>query len=190
MKQTRTKLNIQTGEGLIIERAEAVSGSRRLAEWTYNFMAWAFWFFLLRPLIIGALWYLGVRLAYYQMITLQGVKNPDFFVFSVAGIAAIFALMLFWNRYNVYRFRGVERRKSRGSCEPEELAEYYHCRIEDVEAMSNSRNVDVYFKGPELVEADCGTGVRFDALYAPQNPKLQLAAMKSHPLKQGAARNG
>ncbi len=186
MKQTRTKLNIATGEGLIIEKSDAVSSVRRMSEWTYNLLAWAFWFFLLRPIIIGALWYLGVRLAYYQMITLQGVKNPDFFTCSAGGVALIFVVMLLWNRYNVYRFRGVERRRSRGECSVQEMADFYHCRPENIESLSNSRNIDIYFKSREEIEADCGNGVRFPAVYAPQNPKLQMAKAKPHPSKQGA----
>ncbi len=165
----RERVDLETGKGLIIERASLVSKTRRFSEWTYNIAAWAFWFLLMRPLIITALWYLGFRVFYYQMVTLEGVRNPEFFSYGFLCMLGIFLAMLAWNRYNVYRFRGVERRKSRGECGPAELSAYYKAPQGQIESLRNSRNLEIYFRNDETIAVECGDGMRVEAVYAPQS---------------------
>jgi len=174
----RVKVDVETGKGLIIDREAMVSKTRRLSEWTYNAAAWAFWLFLMRPLIITMLWYLGLRVAYYQMVSLQGIRNPEFFSFGFLALLAIFGAMLAWNRYNVYRFRGVERRKSRGVCEAQDLARYYRVAEEEVDGMRNSSRLDVYFDAADAARIDLGPSGEVKALYAPQKASLHFEGLK------------
>jgi poly-beta-1,6-N-acetyl-D-glucosamine biosynthesis protein PgaD len=165
----RVRVDMKTGEGLIIDRPGLVSKLKRYSEWTYNLLAWAFWLFLLRPLLILLLWYLGVRIAYHQMVFLEGFDNPAFFGFVAASIAVILAVAFAWNRYNYFRFRGVDRRKPSGPCGPEELAKYYKMSVQAVESLQMAPYVEVSFGGDETISLSAEGGRSVNALYAPQS---------------------
>jgi len=171
----RVRVNPETGEGLIIERTNLLSKVHVYSQWSYNAMAWCVWFFLLRPLIIMALWYLGMKMTYFQMIELEGLHNPEFFRWLTIVLCIIFLILLFWNRYNAYRFRGKDRRKSRGDCDSVDMADYYKVNPADIDRLKDARNLDFYFTEPLHVEIDTGCGPRINALYAPQNLELHLA---------------
>ena len=165
---TRVKVDMKTGEGLIIDRPGLVSRLMRCSEWSYNLLAWAFWLFLLRPLIILVLWYLGVRVAYHQMVFLEGFNNPAFFGYGAGSVFLILLVAFAWNRYNFMRFRGIDRRKSQGDCSVEDMAKYFKISPEDVNSFQMAPSVEVAFAADESIEVDTGVK-KTKALYAPQN---------------------
>ncbi len=164
----RVRVDMKTGEGLIIDRPGLVTKLRRYSEWTYNLLAWAFWLFLLRPLAILVLWYLGMRVAYHQMVFLEGFDNPDFFGFGALAVVSILLVAFVWNRYNFLRFRGVDRRRPSGDCSEADLANYYKTGVAEIDALRKAAYVEIFFPGDEHVEIDDGAR-RTRVLYAPQD---------------------
>jgi len=167
-KNIRVRVDMLTGEGLIIERPALLSKLRRCSEWTCNLLAWASWLMLLRPVLILLLWYLGMRVAYHQMVFLEGFDNPEFFAYGALSVVTILAVAFAWNRYNYLRFRGVDRRKPSGTCGAQELAKYYKMPVASVESLQTAPYVEVSFGRDESVELS-GNGRKAKALYAPQS---------------------
>jgi|GEM_PF-2200874 len=172
-KPERIRVDPETNRGLIIERVNLLSRLTVFSQWSYNAFAWFCWIFLLRPLLIAGLWYLGFKMTYFQMIELEGFHNPEFFRWLIIALCLIFLFMLFWNRYNAYRFRGKDRRRSRGECDSVDMAAYYKVSPDTIDRLKQAANLDFYF-GPESVSIDDGTGSRIQALYAPQNLQKHL----------------
>jgi uncharacterized SAM-dependent methyltransferase len=77
--------------------------------------------------------------------------------------------MFSWNRYNAYRFRGKDKRRSSGAATPERMSEYYKVKPENIIDLQNSKNVDVYFLKDDIIEIGSENTSKFRALYAPQN---------------------
>ena len=84
-------------------------------------------------------------------------------------IVFIYVGMFSWSRYNAYRFRGKDKRRSSGAATPEKMAEYYKVEPENIIDLQNSKNVDVYFLGNDIIELNSEKTSKFRALYAPQN---------------------
>lgn len=171
-----SKVDPDTNEGLIIEKVSLLSKLTVYSQWSYNVLAWAVWFFLLRPLIIAGLWYLGIKMTYFQMVKMEGFNNPEFFRWLVIGLCFILVIMFAWSRYNAIRFRGKERRHSRGECDSVDMAEFYRVEPEMIDLLKASNNIAVDFLDAENIEVACADGSRFRAVYAPQNPQLHLPA--------------
>lgn len=184
-KLPRVKINMETGEGLIIERTDVFSKIRQYSTWTYNIAAWAVWLILMRPLILIFLWYLGFKIAHFQMIEMEGFRNLSFFMYAMLAVFCIFLVMLAWNRYNVFLFRGKERRKPLPDCTDADFAAYYKMTQNDVETLKNS-NVDIYFLQDETVILDCGENRKIKALYAPLHLEKHFAPSADIQLKQKA----
>lgn len=176
MTQRRMKVNLETGDGLIIERENLLTKFQQVGKFSWSIACWVIWMLLIRPLIVTMLWYLGLRTAEFQMIALEGIKNIEFFTYYSCAIIAIFFILLGWNRYNVYRFRGKDRRNPRGACSSDDLAKYYNIEIADVAALQNS-NVDIYFSGDESIILETDSGKKIKALYAPQNLQKHFSNM-------------
>jgi poly-beta-1,6-N-acetyl-D-glucosamine biosynthesis protein PgaD len=73
---------------------------------------WLIWFFMIRPLLLLTAWSFGFHIFYAQFVKLGEYKNLRIFGYYFLVMAAIYTVLQLWNRYNVYRFRGKERRKS------------------------------------------------------------------------------
>ena len=156
-------------ENLIIERPTLVSKTRHFTEWTLQIMGWILWVLLVRPLIIIILWYIAFRFFNYQMFKLEGIANPRYFSIGAGVLVLIYIGMFAWSRYNAYRFRGKDKRRSSGSATPEKMAEYYKLKPENIIDLQNSQNVDVYFLKDDVIEISSEKTSKIRALYAPQN---------------------
>ena len=172
-ENVRIKVDMKTGEGLIIDRPGLISKLRRYSEWSYNLFAWIFWLFLLRPIIILILWYLGVRIAYHQMVFMEGFNNPAFFGYGFLAVVVILLVAFGWNRYNFLRFRGTDRRKHQGDCIAEDLAKYYNVPTNAVTSFQMSPYVEIAFQSDETIEVNTGSQ-KTKALYAPQHLARQI----------------
>lgn len=156
-------------DNLLIESPTLVTKTRRFTEWTLQILGWILWILLIRPLVIIILWYLALRFFNFHMFKLEGMDNPKYFGIGAGVLTAIYLTMFGWSRYNAWRFRGKDKRKSRGEATPEKIAEYYKVKPEDIAALQDSRNVDVYFHGNDIIELDSEKVSKLRALYAPQN---------------------
>ncbi len=156
--------------GMIIDRRDIVSKTRGWTEWTLNAAGWVLWIFLVRPLVLLAIWYVAYRFFKYHMFTLEGIENPEFFGIGAGTVMLIFLSMLVWSRYNAWRFGGLDRRKSRGEANAEELARYYKMSPEDAGRIRQSRLIEAHFDKGESVRLKLdGGGEEIEILYAPLN---------------------
>lgn len=165
MTEEHSKMEIN----LIIDRPTLVSKTRHYTEWSLQVLGWILWVFFIHPLIMIILWYVAFRFFNYQMFKLGGISNPKYFSAGAGVLLIIYAGMLIWSKYNAYRFRGKEKRRSSGTATPEKMAAYYKVKPENIIDLQNSRNVDVYFPEGDIVEISSDKASRFRALYAPQN---------------------
>lgn len=154
---------------LIIDRPTLVSKTRHYTEWTLQVMGWILWALFIRPLFIVVLWYTAFRFFSYQMFKLEGIENPKYFSLGAGVLLLIYVGMFAWSRYNAYRFRGKDKRRSSGAATPERMAEYYKVKPENIIDLQNSKNVDVYFLEDDIIELTSEKNLKFKALYAPQN---------------------
>jgi len=154
---------------LIIEKPTLVSKTRHYTEWTLQIMGWILWFFFLRPLIIVLLWYVAFRFFNYQMFKLEGIENPKYFSIGAGVLVFIYVIMFSWSRYNAYRFRGKDKRRSNGAATPDRMSEYFKVKPENIIDLQNSKNIDVYFLKDGIIEMASEKTSKFRALYAPQN---------------------
>ena len=149
-------------EGIIIDRPDLMTRTRRYGESTTAAIAWALWVFLTRPLLFIALWAFGARVFYVEMVKSVGWRNWEAFGKYFLTIIGICLLLLFWNRYNVMRFRGKERRRASKEVADVEMASFYRMLEQDVRHIKNWKTVNVQFlPGRRLL---FGSGSADDAL--------------------------
>ncbi|OGV41718.1 MAG: poly-beta-1,6-N-acetyl-D-glucosamine biosynthesis protein PgaD [Lentisphaerae bacterium GWF2_49_21] len=159
----------QFDKPLIIDRPALVSKTKYYTEWSLHILGWVAWMILIRPLIIVILWYVTLRFFKYELIDLEGMDNPEYFGIGAGVLIIIYLLMFGWSRYNAWRFKGKDRRITRGEATPDKMAEYYKVHQENILALQESSNIDFYFLKDDIIEIDDGKKTKFKALYAPLN---------------------
>ena len=154
---------------IIIDRPKLVTKTRQFTEMSIAIACWILWFFLLRPLIILLVWFLGYMFAYRHMIELGGIENVRFFAYQVVVLLGIFSAIYTWNRYNVLRFRGRERRKFTGDATDKGMGDFFCVSKEEVEQLKNCRNVAISFYENRKVELESSGIDKITAKYDPQS---------------------
>ena len=101
------------GQPLIYEKAHLLGWPQRLAEWGIIITGYALWVYV-------------AWIFYNNMFRHGGIKSPAFFTSGFVVVLLIFLLLTLWNRYNVWRFRGHEKRKSRGATTLADLSKPFH----------------------------------------------------------------
>ncbi|HPN84974.1 MAG TPA: poly-beta-1,6-N-acetyl-D-glucosamine biosynthesis protein PgaD [Victivallales bacterium] len=151
---------------MIIDKQDMVSKTRSFAELTLNTAGWILWFFLVRPLAIIIVWYVGYRFFKYHMFTLEGIDNPEYFGIGFGVVMLIFLSLFLWSRYNAWRFGSVDRRKSRGIADDESVAKHYKVKPENIADLKKASNVEVSFSQNENISIQIEDGPKIDAFYA------------------------
>ncbi len=164
---------------MIIDRRDIVSKTRAWTEWTLNAAGWALWIFLVRHLVLLAIWYVAYRFFKYHMFTLEGIENTEFFGIGAGAAMIIFLSMIVWSRYNAWRFGGLDRRKSRGEARIEDIARYYKISPEDTARVHQSRLIEAHFDKHEKVRLKLDEGEEIEILYAPLDQAKHRQGMKS-----------
>ena len=147
----------ETKPRVIIDRPESMSDLRKGTEWSLTAFGWFVWGFLARPLLILALWYLGVRQAYVHMIKLGGIRYFLLFIKGYAFVVAAVLIALFgWNLYNRLRFRKKDRRKRVPHAAHEELARILSIQAQELRRLHDSKTISIEFQeeGRLLFELD------------------------------------
>lgn len=161
--------------GIIIDRPSLVTKTRKFSEFTIGVIGWILWFFLVRPLFIFIVWYVTYRFFEFQMFNLRGIDNPAYYAYGFAVVMGIFSLMVFWNRYNVYRFRNKEKRRSRGEADDVSMAAFYQLEPEDVGKIKEAPYIEFYYPESDVLEiAPDGSETRLKAHYDPQKNEIKL----------------
>lgn len=154
---------------IIIDRPTLVSKTRYFTEFSLQIMGWILWALCIYPLIMTIVWYLAFLLFNREIFKPEGMQNPKYFSIGAVILATIYAVMFVWSRYNAYRFRGKDKRRSSGTATPDKMAAYYKVQPENIIDLQNSRNVAVYFLNDDIIEINSDKASKFRALYAPQN---------------------
>ncbi len=177
-KKLTGNVNPHTDEGLIIEKSEIMK-KQRFSNLSFKFYSWICWLYLLRSALVLILWYLGIRISFFQMVDMHGWNNFEFFFSGMLILSGIFLFMFYWNRYNFFRFRGADRRKPLGECNSHYMAQYFMTKTADIEQLKNAANVDVEFNKNSTIELiPHDSEEKVTALYAPQNLDLHLDTSK------------
>ena len=145
------------GQPLIYEKAHLLGWPQRLVEWGIFIAGYALWGYVA--------WIL-----YDNMFRRGGIKSPVFFTSGFAVVLLIFLLLALWNRYNVWRFRGHEKRKSRGATTLTDMATPFHLRDADVERLQQARSIRVDFLADQTLILTPGenTANAVKGRYSPQ----------------------
>ena len=106
----------------LIERPDLQSPRQRKLYAALTLVFWAFWVYLWVPLIALLAWSLGVQQAFKYMVVLGGYHE----VIQVIGMYSLIVLLLggglvLWATYNIFRFRGDERRAESLPVTPAEI---------------------------------------------------------------------
>jgi len=156
-------------EEMIIDKREIISKKRGFTEFTLNTIGWILWFFLIRPLVLFIIWYIAYRFFKYHMFTLEGIENPDFFGIGAGTVLLIFLVMFLWNRYNIWRFGGLDRRKTRGVASAAEIAKHYKISEEEAEKLRNAQEIKIFFDQDDYIKVKLSDGTELKAFYSPLN---------------------
>lgn len=176
------KYTFEVDPGIIIDRPSLVSRTRKFTEFTVGVVGWMLWFFLVRPFVLLLTWYLAYRIFAFQMFQLEGIENPILYERGFIAVFVIFLLMLFWNRYNVWRFRRKDRRKSRGVAGNESMGAFYRISPESVEQIRNSPITEVYFYGNDTIELLPKGLPLINAYYNPIKTEKMIVSNRTHGL--------
>jgi len=182
--EKRKSVDLETGEGLIIEREALLPRVRRAGQSGWLFASWILFVETLRPLFAGALWVVSADWARRSVFSKDSLRNPDFFLYYSIVILGIFLVFLAWNRYNFLRFRGADRRQPRGECESYDLARYYDVSMEEIEVLSRA-DVEISFDPDDRIVIETDSKREISALYAPQDPRGHFVRLKA---KESAAK--
>ena len=98
----------------IIERPDLQTPRQRTLYGAITLAFWAFWIYLWVPLLALLAWALGVQQAYKYMVDLGGYRELLHVLEIYAVVIAILGgTLMVWASYNIFRFRGVEKRSAR-----------------------------------------------------------------------------
>lgn len=138
MSDSKTKYD------LIIDKPELMRIYRRILELLITIAGWYVWFILLvRPCIK-----FYNRYKHYQIkdfLSLEFVGETFYLYELFLGVALVVFLMLLWNRYNIRKFRGKDRRKASGDANSEFLGKYYNIPEKDIIAIQKEKNISIGF---------------------------------------------
>jgi biofilm PGA synthesis protein PgaD len=119
----KDKDNVNT---IIVNNPKKLNPFRKGTEWSLTFIGWCIWLFLIRPIMLVFLWFIGFKMFYVHMIRLKGLSSLILFFANYLFI--ILFILLFvrgWNVYNRIRFRGREHRQHATAVRPEELDKHF-----------------------------------------------------------------
>jgi poly-beta-1,6-N-acetyl-D-glucosamine biosynthesis protein PgaD len=116
---------------------------RNTVEWTITVVAWAFWIYLILPLINLILWLVGGGIFYREVISNQGFEQ-FFYMFKTMGIYVLIAFIIIrgWGYYNYWMFGRRERRKWVQEVTIPELARMFEIPEEELKRFREMKEVE------------------------------------------------
>lgn len=129
---------------LIIERPDLQSRSQRLISTTLTAFFWALWLYLWLPVVALVGWWLGATRFYDEMVRLEGYKPlVELLGWYAVCIVALAGSLIVWALYNIFRFRGRERRKARPLVRVGQVAEHVGVEPDTLLAWQRARILHV-----------------------------------------------
>jgi biofilm PGA synthesis protein PgaD len=129
----------------IINQPRLQTLRQRYAYSALTFVFWAIWLYLWLPLISLLAWFIGIRLFHDEMIVHRGYQA----FFNLVGWYALVVLiigstLLGWAGYNLFRFRGKERRKSAGSSDKNDIAQQFAVQIDQLQKWHRAKRLTIH----------------------------------------------
>lgn len=132
-------------DDIIIEKPQLIRKFRFFSEMSLAVIGWTVWLFIVRPIFLVLLWIMGFSIFYEEIIKNESVKNLKQLWVYLIVIMLLYTILQLWNRYNVIRFRGKERRRSSAPASDKEMGAFYEMTEEDVRNLKRWEMVDVHF---------------------------------------------
>jgi biofilm PGA synthesis protein PgaD len=131
---------------LIIDHPKLQTVGQKVRYSLITAMFWAFWFYLLAPLISLIAWVLGFKLFYEQMILLEGWAGFTQKIITYLIVLVIFASIFFsWAIYNQFRFQKERRRGRYWKPGVISFASEFDIPEGDVLECQNAQRLEIYF---------------------------------------------
>jgi poly-beta-1,6-N-acetyl-D-glucosamine biosynthesis protein PgaD len=125
---------------LIIERPDLQSPLQRVVSTVLTTAFWVLWTYLWLPVLALLGWWLGISRFYEEMVRLEGYRPlVGLLGWYAACIALLAGSLIAWALYNLWRFRGRERRRAPASLGTFVLAEHLGVNAEDLLAWQRAR---------------------------------------------------
>ncbi len=134
----------------IVDNPNLKNFFRDIAEWSFTLTFWAFWIYLLLPVINLIVWLLVGKTIFKTVIVDAGYKElVD--ILAKWGIATLGAIVAFisWGYYNYWVFGRKARRKSVSPAALEEIASFFQASPETISCMQGSRIMEIAVEGPK-----------------------------------------
>ncbi len=129
----------------IIERPELQTWQQRSLYGLVTLLLWGLWMYLWTPLLSLVAWVLGVRFFVVEMLLPTNMTYvQELFIYGQV-ILLMLVLILAWSHYNIWRFRGKERRSHQPPLSPADEADWYGIDPKLVEQLRETRSAVVHY---------------------------------------------
>ena len=130
---------------VVISRPDLQPVRHKILGVSFTGLAWGVWVYLWLPLITFALWYVGIDLAGREFGGAEWQRALGTLAMYLVVIVSLAVILLSWSRYNLIRFRGVDRRKTPRSVSWDQVEEHFGLSREDIIALQGGRFVSVSY---------------------------------------------
>jgi biofilm PGA synthesis protein PgaD len=130
---------------LIIERPDLQSRTQRTLYTLITLLAWGFWMYLLAPLLSLAAWAVGIHAFFVEMLLPQNLNYLRELLLYAAVLLSVLISIVAWSQYNLYRFRGADRRAAPQALNAEDEAAFYELDLQSVSLLKQARVATVFF---------------------------------------------
>ncbi len=126
----------------VIENPSLRSIPRIIGEWGVTVLIWAFWVYLLSPLLSLGLWLLGIHFFYREVVVSAGYV--EFFVLvRKLGLVvmSVFLLLRFWGLYNYWFFGRRNRRNQVEETSFESLSRIFRLPVKVITELQDNKEI-------------------------------------------------
>lgn len=139
-QEKKSDIDIQE---IIINRPSLMTGTRMFTEFSVATIGWILWYALMRPVLMLLTWFLGLRFFYVEVIRMKGWQSLGQYGKYFLVIAVIYAVIQGWNFYNIWRFRGKDRRSGAGPVSDADMGSFYQISGQDVASLKDQKVLKV-----------------------------------------------
>lgn len=131
---------------LIINRPDLQTLRQQYTFALLTFLFWVAWFYLWLPLISLLAWLFGIEIFYEHMVVLEGLTGfvgmLDWYVLVISALGTV---LLCWSWYNLFRFRGKNKRVRKETVSDRQLAGFFNIDIQSLEACRLAQRIEINY---------------------------------------------
>ncbi len=123
---------------------------RSITEWSFTLTFWAFWLYLLVPMINLLVWMIVGETIFSTVVAQSGyIELLD--ILKKWGIVTLFTIVAFmgWAYYNYWMFGRKNRRKLAIACLDEEVADFFNTSVSVIRCMKETKGMEITVDGPK-----------------------------------------